>query len=83
MQVLEAIKPDLPKKKPLQGLTIAACLHITSETANLLITLKAAGAIVVACASNPLSTQDSVAASLVKDLIFPLLQLKGRQQALL
>jgi adenosylhomocysteinase len=82
MQVLEAIKTRFAKEKPLQGLTIAACLHITSETANLLITLKAAGAIVVACASNPLSTQDSVAASLVKDFDIPTFAIKGEDSKL-
>jgi len=82
MQVLEAIKDRLKKERTLQDLTIAACLHITSETANLLITLKAAGATVVACASNPLSTQDSVAASLVKDFDIPTFAIKGEDSAL-
>ena len=82
MQVLEAIKTRFAKEKPLQGLTIAACLHITSETANLLITLKTAGANVVACASNPLSTQDSVAASLVKDFDIPTFAIKGEDSKL-
>lgn len=77
MQVLETIKKRFTKDKPLKGLTIAACLHITSETANLLITLKAGGAKVVATASNPLSTQDSVAASLVKDYDIPTYAIKG------
>src|SRR5260221_2737924 len=67
MQVLKTISERFAKEKTLKGLTIGCCLHITSETANLLIALKAGGAKVVACASNPLSTQDSVAASLVKD----------------
>lgn len=67
MPVLQSIKERFKKEKPLEGLTVGCCLHITSETANLLLTLKAGGAKVVACASNPLSTQDSVAASLVKD----------------
>jgi adenosylhomocysteinase len=82
MQVLETIKKRFEKEKPLQNLTIGACLHITSETANLLITLKAAGATVVACASNPLSTQDSVAASLVKDFDIPTFAIKGEDSAL-
>lgn len=82
MQVLEAIKQRFEKEKPLKGLTIAACLHITSETANLLIALKAAGATVVACASNPLSTQDSVAASLVKDFDIPTFAIKGEDSKL-
>ncbi len=77
MPVLEIIKTRFAKEKPLKGLTIAACLHVTSETANLLITLKAGGAKVVANASNPLSTQDSVAASLVKDFDIPTYAIKG------
>jgi adenosylhomocysteinase len=77
MQVLANIKERFIKEKPLKGLTIAACLHVTSETANLLIALKAGGAKVVANASNPLSTQDSVAASLVKDYDIPTFAIKG------
>lgn len=77
MAVLETIKERFAKEKPLKGLTLAACLHITSETANLLIALKAGGAKVVANASNPLSTQDSVAASLVKDYDIPTYAIKG------
>lgn len=77
MPVLSTIKERFAKEKPLKGLTLAACLHITSETANLLITLKAGGATVVACASNPLSTQDMVAASLVKDFGIPTYAIKG------
>jgi adenosylhomocysteinase len=77
MPVLRGIKDRFAKEKPLKGLTIAACLHITSETANLLITLKAGGAKVVCNASNPLSTQDSVAASLVKDYEIPTFAIKG------
>jgi len=82
MQVLASIKTRFVKEKPLKGLTIAACLHITSETANLLITLKAGGATVVACASNPLSTQDSVAASLVRDYDIPTFAIKGEDSKL-
>ncbi|MBI3385057.1 adenosylhomocysteinase [Candidatus Gottesmanbacteria bacterium] len=67
MPVLLLIRKRFAKEKPLKGITIGTCLHITSETANLLIALKAGGAEVVDCASNPLSTQDDVAASLVKD----------------
>jgi len=67
MPVLRSIKDRFAKEKPLKGLTIGCCLHITSETANLLLTLKIGGAEVVASASNPLSTQDMVSASLVKD----------------
>lgn len=66
MPVLASIRERFSKEKPLNGHTVAACMHITTETASLLIALKAAGANVVACASNPLSTQDDVAASLVK-----------------
>lgn len=77
MQVLNIIKKRFIKEKPLKGLTLGACLHITSETANLLITLKAGGANVVACASNPLSTQDSVTASLVEDYNIPVFAIKG------
>ena len=77
MPVLESIKKRFSKEQPLQGQIIAACLHVTSETANLLITLQAGGATVVANASNPLSTQDSVAASLVKDFAIPTYAIKG------
>jgi adenosylhomocysteinase len=77
MPVLQTIAERFAKEKPLKGLTLAACLHITSETANLLITLKKGGAKVVANASNPLSTQDSVAASLVKDYDIPTYAIKG------
>ncbi|MGD0742719.1 MAG: adenosylhomocysteinase [Acidimicrobiales bacterium] len=67
MPVLESIAKRFAAEQPLAGATIAACLHITTETGNLLRTLRAGGAEVVACASNPLSTQDDVAASLVLD----------------
>jgi adenosylhomocysteinase len=67
MPVLRRIREGFTKKQPLRGLRLAACLHITTETANLLRTLKAGGAEVICCASNPLSTQDDVAASLVED----------------
>src|SRR6266700_7847331 len=77
MPVVRTIKERFIKEKPLKGLTIAACLHITSETANLLIALQAGGAHVVCCASNPLSTQDSVAASLAKDYNIPTFAIKG------
>jgi adenosylhomocysteinase len=65
MPVLRAIREQFTKTKPLRGLRLGACLHITTETANLLRALKAGGAEVIACASNPLSTQDDVAAALV------------------
>ena len=64
MKVLALIRERFEKERPLEGIRIAACLHVTTETANLLATLKAGGAEVVVCASNPLSTQDDVAAAL-------------------
>ena len=67
MKVLETIKGRFAKETPLSGSRIGACLHVTSETANLMLTLKAGGAEPFLCASNPLSTQDDVAASLVED----------------
>lgn len=77
MQVLKKIQERFAKEKTLKGISIAACLHITSETANLALALKAGGAKVVLCASNPLSTQDSVAASLVKDYDISTFAIKG------
>jgi len=78
MQVLSKIEKRFLKDKPLKGVTLAACLHVTSETANLMIALKAGGAKLALCASNPLSTQDEVAASLVKDFkISTFFYLKG------
>lgn len=71
MPVLRLIRERFKKEKPLSGLTLSACLHVTAETANLVITLKEGGANVLLCASNPLSTQDDVAASLVKDYGIP------------
>lgn len=67
MPVLGLIKQRFKKEKPLKGITVGACLHVTSETANLMLTLRAGGAKLALCASNPLSTKDEVAASLVKD----------------
>ena len=67
MPVLRAIQERFKKEQPLKGVRIAACLHVTTETANLAITLRDGGAEVVLCASNPLSTQDDTAASLVQD----------------
>ena len=67
MPVLESIRARFENERPLDGLKVAACLHVTTETANLMKTLKAGGAETVLCASNPLSTQDDVAASLVVD----------------
>ena len=77
MKVLSLIRKHFKKEKPLKGLKIAACLHVTTETANLAYTLKEGGADVVLCASNPLSTQDDVAASLVKDFKISTFAIKG------
>ena len=77
MPVLRQIKERFLKEKPLKGTRIAACLHVTTETANLMITLKAGGADSVICASNPLSTQDDVAASLVKNYGIPVFAIRG------
>src|SRR6202007_73124 len=67
MPVLARIRERFEKERPLRGLRLSACLHVTAETANLARTLKAGGADAVLCASTPLSTQDDVAASLVHD----------------
>src|ERR1700677_3620134 len=80
MPVLRLIKQRFQKEKPLKGIRMAACLHVTTETANLLITLKAGGADVYACASNPLSTQDDVAAALVKVYGIPTFSIKGEDR---
>ena len=77
MPVLRGIRKDFSKKKPLKGLNVGACLHVTSETANLMITLKEGGANVALSASNPLSTQDDVAASLVKNYGIKVFAIKG------
>src|SRR3990172_5004333 len=77
MPVLKLIKERFEKEKPLDGIRLSACLHVTAETANLARTLKAGGAKVVLCASNPLSTQDDVAASLVKDFGIPVFAICG------
>ncbi|MDX2499211.1 MAG: adenosylhomocysteinase [Deltaproteobacteria bacterium] len=77
MPVLNRIEKRFKKEKPLKGLRIAACLHVTTETASLMKTLKAGGAKVALCASNPLSTQDDVAASLVKNDKIPVFAIKG------
>ena len=66
MPVVKLIRERFTTEKPLRGVRISACLHITTETANLGITLKEGGADVIMCASNPLSTQDDVAAALVE-----------------
>lgn len=77
MPVLQSIRERFSKERPLEGLKIIACLHITTETANLLRTLKSGGAEVRACASNPLSTQDDVAATLVKHEGIPTYAVRG------
>ena len=81
MPVLTSIRERFAREKPLKGLRLSACLHVTTETANLLTTLKAGGAEVVACASNPLSTQDDVAAALVADDEIPVFAIKGEDHA--
>jgi len=81
MPVLAAIRERFAKQKPLKGMNVSACLHVTAETANLMRTLKAAGASVVLCASNPLSTQDDVAASLSKDFGIPTFAIRGEHRA--
>src|SRR5512140_3445776 len=77
MPVLAAIRDRFEREQPLAGYRIAACLHVTTETANLMRTLKAGGADVVLCASNPLSTQDDVAAALVDEYDIPTFAIKG------
>src|SRR5580765_2285283 len=77
MPVLRQIRERFKKEKPLKGLRVSACLHVTTETANLMDTLKAGGAEIVLCASNPLSTQDDVASSLVKYSHIPVFAIKG------
>jgi len=77
MPVLQLIRKRFIKEQPLKGLRISACLHVTSETANLMITLRDGGADAVLCASNPLSTQDEVAASLNRDYGIPTYAIKG------
>src|SRR5437868_8533598 len=77
MPVLQTIRKQFIKTQPLKGMRISACLHVTTETANLMITLRDGGADIVLCASNPLSTQDDVAASLVKDYGISVFAIKG------
>jgi len=80
MPVLSGISANFKKTKPFRGITIGACLHVTTETANLIIALKEAGAKVGLCASNPLSTQDDVAAALVKYFHIPVFAKKGESK---
>ncbi len=77
MPVLQSIRKDFIKKQPLKGMRVAACLHVTSETANLMITLRDGGAEITLCASNPLSTQDDVAAALVQHYGIATYAIKG------
>ncbi|HUV76325.1 MAG TPA: adenosylhomocysteinase [Dehalococcoidales bacterium] len=80
MPVVKLIRQRFSVEKPLQGIRISACLHVTTETANLVLTLKEGGADVILCASNPLSTQDDVAAALV-DYAIPVNAIKGEDEA--
>ena len=80
MPVLRSIRERFEKEQPLKGITLAACLHVTAETANLMRTLQAGGATVYLSASNPLSTQDDVAASLAKDFDIPTYAIKGESR---
>ena len=80
MPVLSLIRERFANEQPLKGLRISACLHVTTETANLAITLKAGGADLVLCASNPLSTQDDVAASLIADEGISVYAIKGEDE---
>lgn len=77
MPVLRIIRKEFAKNQPLKGIRVAACLHVTTETANLMITLRDGGADVALCASNPLSTQDDVAASLARDFNIQTYAIKG------
>jgi adenosylhomocysteinase len=77
MPVLQTIRKQFISTQPLAGIRIAACLHVTTETANLMVALRDGGASVVLCASNPLSTQDDVAATLVRDYGIPVYAIKG------
>jgi adenosylhomocysteinase len=81
MPVLRLIRERFERERPLEGLRLAACLHVTSETANLAITLKAGGAEVRLCGSNPLSTQDPVAAALTRTFGIPTYAVKGEDSA--
>jgi adenosylhomocysteinase len=77
MKVLQIIRKEFIKNQPLTGIRVSACLHVTAETANLMIALRDGGADVALCASNPLSTQDDVAACLVRDYSIPVFAIKG------
>src|SRR5919202_4425667 len=77
MPVLAAIRERFESEKPLSGYRVSACLHVTTETANLMRTLKAGGADITLCASNPLSTQDDTAAGLVEGYEIPVYAIRG------
>ncbi len=81
MPVIRLIREHFSREKPLQGLRIAACLHVTTETANLMLALKDGGAVIHLCASNPLSTQDDVAAALVAVYGIPVYAVRGEDDA--
>ena len=82
MPVIKGLMQQLSKQRPLEGVRMSGCLHITTETANLARTLKAAGADLVLCASNPLSTQDDVAAALVEKYHIPVFAIRGESTEL-
>ncbi len=81
MPVLQIIRKEFIKNQPLKGIRVAACLHVTTETANLMITLRDGGAEIALCASNPLSTQDDVAAALTRDFGISTFAIKGEDEA--
>src|SRR5579863_5498332 len=77
MPVLQTIRKQFIKTQPLAGMRVSACLHVTTETANLMIALRDGGASIALCASNPLSTQDDVAAALLREYGIPTFSIKG------
>src|SRR5713101_4570616 len=81
MPVLRQVRERFAKEQPLRDVRLGACLHVTTETAVLMLTLKAGGARVALCASNPLSTQDDTAAALVKEFEIPVFAHKGEDNA--
>jgi len=81
MPVLKRIRDRAAASRPLKGFRVACCLHVTTETAHLMLALKAAGAVIRLCASNPLSTQDDIAASLVKDFGIPVFAVREEDRA--
>ncbi len=81
MPVLQTIRKEFIKNQPLKGMRIAACLHVTTETANLMIALRDGGADIALCGSNPLSTQDDVAAALTRDFGISTFAIKGEDEA--